>query len=313
MTSSIRQFSGKRMDTVVHMTHYIMDYMGGEKIYAPEGLTFRPFFRKYAEGEKTRFIKPYVSAATGFDCVFTLCRTPGVCVRSFPDADSLFENYRQNDFAGNPVIMGPFSKKKIWNRMDSLFYDNKSYFLIVVDKKQDSFIFHDPEGTPYCMADEEFLKEALDQKGETILAVEMGKAGRDGNVNGYIDTFWSGLRKFCVQVQQDTLSGAEAWKPLRILLEEEFSSSAQMCLYYNIMEIQQACQSTREFFSFNSFVQWNQEKNNLLEKHMQHFERCCASVLEGVLRKDTNSIKHDIEDIMYLEHELLALYLMLSE
>lgn len=107
------------------------------------------------------------------------------------------------------------------------------------------------------------------------------------------------------------MSGGEAWKSLRLLLEGDFSSSAQMCLYYNIMEIQQTCQSIREFFALNSSIQIEKEKHSLLDKYIQQYECCCADIMEGLLNKNIHSIKHSIENVMYLEDELLTLYFML--
>lgn len=310
MVHSIRQFSGKRMDEMIYMLRFMMGCAGGEKIYAPECLAFRPFFKKYAEGEKSRFIKSYVSAAEGFSSFFSLCGGLEEYVKILPDVDSLLESLDRNDFKLNPIIIGSLNKKKIWSRADTLFYDNKSCFIIVIGKSRDKYFFHDPQGIPCCMIDEELLRECVNQAGEDIISIEMGGLEYRNNI-GLWEDFLFRLKEICINVQQDAMSGGNAWKVLRALLEEELSSSAHECLFYNIMEIQQACRSIREFFSLNAFIPVEREKCNLLEKYMQQYECCCADIMEGLLKKDINSTRHHIEKIMCLEDELLTLYFML--
>lgn len=300
------------MDTTAYVIWYMLEGACGEKIYAPECLTFRPFFRKLAQREERRFVKPYVSITEGFNSFLTLFGGLEKCIRILPDTASLFDSFHQKDFKANPVIISPLCKRKMWNRVDTLFYDNKSYFITVLDKRKDKLFFHDPEGIPCCMIDEELLRECMYQTGEDILSIEIGRAEYTDKLKaGFWEDFLFMLKKFCIQVQQDSMSGGDAWKSFRLLLEGDFPSSAQMCLYYNIMEIQQNCQSIREFFSLNPFIQIEKERHSLLDQYIQQYECCCADIMEGLLNRNIRSIKSYIENVMYIEKELLTLYLML--
>ena len=53
------------------------------------------------------------------------------------------------------------------------------------------------------------------------------------------------------------------------------------------------------------------ERHSLLDQYIQQYECCCADIMEGLLNRNIRSIKSYIENVMYIEKELLTLYLML--
>lgn len=125
MIHSIKQYSGKIMDFSGNMVEETLSAIGISGIFGLNCLTLRLFFKTYVQDSREQVIRFAISIETGFYHIFDYFGIDDSCMETNADVDRIMELLKENDYKKNPVIIGPVRKKKIWNRVDTLFYDKR--------------------------------------------------------------------------------------------------------------------------------------------------------------------------------------------
>lgn len=157
-------YYGKQSDCAAAVLQMAMSVHGK---YLPHAdcLTTRPFGLKCPMRTPRLWLSPFISP---WDGIITALKTSDLFsgCRMLDASD----NCKTDDLIDNieywlkdgPVIAGPLERGIIWGRIESLFYQGASHFVFVINKEDDHFTVHDPEGCPYFQIKRERLQSAIE-------------------------------------------------------------------------------------------------------------------------------------------------------
>lgn len=307
MMHTIRQFSGKSNDSMEYVAKAVIEQIG-ISLYGANSLTLRPFFRKYDKNSKTQLLTPAVSLSRGIGNLADCLGLINFSYKEYSDHDLLMDHLKSYQPDKYPIILGPLSKKTMWNRVDSLFYDNKSYFITLIGNEEDGFYIHDPEGTPYLRLDTEELRKNITALSLNKLLIPLSELKGTSNIEAEIwPVFIQKLKKLCQDAAKDEFTGSKGMILLHNDIGDSNRSSFKTRLYYNFIDIQNANQTIKEFF-FNPIETIRDHIKNQISDSIDEYNQVIGKLLVAVINDDIISIKNHLLTCVELEKKLLEIY-----
>lgn len=312
MIYPIKQFSGKKLDSIPYVLQEILEQAEMEDVFGAECFTLRPFFHKYAGRGKGQLITPYVSGIDGIKKFLGYFGISQDCVKEFRETGTLINLLHGNDYKKNGIVIGPLNKKRIWNRVESLFYDNESYFMIVKDKIDEGYLVNDPDGTPYFFMEEEFLQEIWNSTKGARIIINLGMI--DKQKISY-EEVWNCLRAdiktMCRRIQEEQAGSRNVFFLLSESIESKMRSSERIKLYYNLIELLNDGQAGMECFELNDFIGSSQQVKHAIWNLLAEYTLLVSDAMSYLLDENLLAVQNILLPIGKLEEQAVSYYLQL--
>lgn len=294
-------YHGKQSDTIADVLLMAMEAVGVEDVPHADCLTTRPFSLRCSLDTPSLWLAPFPEPWDGLlMALHTLgvrnaCRlvtmTPGEGLAA--DVLDTVKQWLQD----GPVILGPLNRTRVWERIESRYYQGAAHFVLVVRHGYGCrLVVHDPEGCPYFPVSPKRLLTALetaDFEGGALQIQSMSELHSCDEV--FRRAFLAGIRS-CAIAAVHTEGGSNGLSALaQEIASRRLKSSEEGVLNFAIPALGLAKRQIYEFLFdmpdtvANSFPDW--------EKLIPHVlavlsEYCvdCANALEMLKKRDKKGL-----------------------
>lgn len=163
----ISAYYGKQLDTMADVLRMAMQVVGVEDVPHADCLTTRPFSLQCPLDTPSLWLAPFPDPWDGLLLALKILGIRNACrLVTMTPGEGMAANVLgkvEHWLRDGPVILGPLNRTRIWDRVESRYYQGAAHFVLVVGHGDDRrFIVHDPEGCPYFSISRKRLLSGLE-------------------------------------------------------------------------------------------------------------------------------------------------------
>ena len=138
-------YQGKQSDCIMSILAMAMESIGYKNIPYLNCLPIRPFTIKCPIYNPSLWLSPFINPLDSFLTALNILNVQYTCqiLKNSLNNKKEFVTIIESLLKNGVVIIGPLSQKKIWNRINSQYYEGNAYFIVVIDNYNTThFLIH---------------------------------------------------------------------------------------------------------------------------------------------------------------------------
>ena len=253
MVNGSYAYFGKQADCLESIILMLLHKEGGHHLKYAECLTIRPFVHRWPIKNPKMWFSSAISPWDGLIQAINLLEIDTEIITSCElNNDRLAETLIRLLSYG-PVVVGPLSRIKIWDRIQDHYYSGSAYFVLITEVKSNNcIVVQDPEGCPNFVLPVDKLIKSFDVLPEKTGFVAVKPSRIDiKDVNLLIRTL-----KICISARKNLNNSAqELFELVKYIENTGLKSSEIGSLHFGIPEFSLSIWKIHYFIRYiNTFV-----------------------------------------------------------